>query len=501
MIKKRKPIIITGVALMLCIVTAVAVVCRQTVRSNEVKSCIEMGNRYLTELDYEQAVVAFQSALDIDPKNTQANLGLAEAYEAQQMYVYAEAVYQNMLTNDGAQEEAYVRLADLYIQQGKLEEAKKLLEEAKSLWEALAKKDSVDLALLYKEAHPEAPGASHTAGAYRERIRLELLPAEDMHTIYYTLDGTEPNMDSKVYDEPIILRNGPTTVKAMAVNLTGYQSASVSYEYDIQIQDVVVTLEETAIDRLIRDKLGIPYNEPVHNDDIAQITQIYIVADRVLSGSDGRSVYLEKEQYSVDGNSYALYGRGMISSLNDLRQMPFLEKIVIEYQPQLDISALADCGGVRELSLVGDDLDSYDIEALRGLPQLKKLNLGWNDISDISALSGLTELTGLSLWGNSINSIQPAKDLKQLTYFDFSDNRVADISALSEMKKLQQLWMYHNQVADISSVAFLGELHVLMLRDNPVGNPEAVRSIYPHLSRLDVDLLNLGDGIIGDKTE
>lgn len=495
MIKKRKPIIITGVALVLCIVAAAAVLCRQVARSNEVKSCVEMGNHYLMELDYEQAVVSYQSALDIDPKNTQANLGLAEAYEQQQMYAYAEGIYQNMLADDNTQAEAYERLADLYIQQGRLEEAKKLLEEA------VARADSEELALLYREAHPESPGVSHTAGTYRERIRLELLPAEDMHTIYYTLDGTEPNLDSKVYDEPIILRNGSTTVKAMEVNLTGYQSARVSYEYDIQIQGVAVTLEETAIDRLIRDKLGIPYHEPIYNDDVAQITQIYIVGDRVLSGSDERSVYLEKEQYYVDGNNYALSGRGMIGSLNDLRQMPFLEKVVIEYQPQLDISALADCGGVRELSLVGDDLDSRDIEALRGMTQLKKLNLGWNDISDISALSGLTELTGLSLWGNSIDNIQPAKDLKQLIYFDFSDNRVADISALSEMKKLQQLWMYHNQVADISSVASLGELRVLMLRDNPVGNPEAVRSIYPHLSRLDVDLLKLGEGVMGDKTE
>lgn len=117
----------------------------------------------------------------------------------------------------------------------------------------MARTDSEELALLYKETHPETPGVSYAAGAYQERIRLELLPAEDMHSIYYTLDGTESNLDSKVYDEPIILRNGVTTVKAMEVNLIAYQSASVSYEYDIQIQDAVVTLEETAIERFIRD--------------------------------------------------------------------------------------------------------------------------------------------------------------------------------------------------------------------------------------------------------
>lgn len=468
------------------VIIVVAVACRQVVRSNEIRSNIEMGDLYLSELDYGQAIVSYQMALDIDARNTEANLGLAEAYEAQQMYAYAEAVYQNMLENDDKQAEVYEKLAALYIQQGKLEEAKLLLEQA------VDRTDSDELARLYQDTRPAAPKASYASGAYRERIRVELLPAEGAYTIYYTLDGSDPNTDSMLYDEPLILRNGLTAIKAMAVNSTGFQSDIVSYEYDIQIQDVVVTLEEPAIERIIRDKLEIPYNEPVYNDDVEQMTQIYIVGDRVQSGMDNHSVYLEENEYFVDGYSYEAYGRGTVGSLNDLRYMPFLERVAVEYQEELDISALADCTGVKELSLVGDGLDSRDVEALRNMSQLTKLNLGWNHLNDISALSGLTELTSLGVWGNNISSIQPAAGLKQLTYFDFSDNRVADISALSEMTGLQQLWMYHNQVTDISSISNLGELHVLMLRDNPVGNPEAVRSIYPHLNRLDVDLLNLG---------
>lgn len=484
---KKRNYILATVLLTVILIVVIVLACCQVARSNEVKSSIEMGDRYLSELDYEQAVVAYQMALDIDAKNIEANLGLAEAYEAQQMYAYTEAVYQNMLENDDRQEEAYKRLAALYIQQNRLEEAKVLLEQA------VAKTNSDGLARLYEETRPEAPEASHAAGAYSQRIRIELLPAEDTHTIYYTLDGSEPDMDSIVYDEPIILRNGITSIKAMAVNLTGYQSDVVVYEYDIQIQSVIVTVEEPVIERIIRDKLEIPYNEPLYNDDIEQITQIYIVGDSICSGSSDHSVYLEENQYSVDGYVYGLYGQGVIASLNDLRHMPFLEKVAVEYQPELDISALADCTGVRELSLVGDHLESRDIEILRSMTQLVKLNLGWNDIRDISALSSLTDLTSLGIWGNNLSSIQPAANLKKLTYFDFSDNQVEDITFLSELGRLQQLWMYHNLVTDISSVAELEELQVLMVRDNPIGNPEAVRSIYPHLTRLDVDLLNLGE--------
>ena len=127
---KKRNYILSAVLLSVILIVVIVLACRQVARSNEVKSSIEMGDRYLSELDYEQAVVAYQMALDIDAKNVKANLGLAEAYEAQQMYPYAEAVYQNMLENDDRQEEAYKRLTALYIQQNRLEEAKELLEQA-----------------------------------------------------------------------------------------------------------------------------------------------------------------------------------------------------------------------------------------------------------------------------------------------------------------------------------------------------------------------------------
>lgn len=39
-----------------------------------------MGEKYLTELKYDQAVIAFSKAIEIEPKNTRAYLGIADAY-------------------------------------------------------------------------------------------------------------------------------------------------------------------------------------------------------------------------------------------------------------------------------------------------------------------------------------------------------------------------------------------------------------------------------------
>ncbi len=484
---KKHKFIVLAVPLAVIVAVVILFAVRQMQSRAEVRNNIEAGNRYLEELDYERAIASYQQALEIDPKNVEANLGLAEAYDSNQMPGYAEAVYQAMLDRDDTQTDAYVKLAELYMRLDRLEEARELLDTAAD------KVDDEEIIVLRTITRPEPPSVSHEEGAYEERIRVALTPAEETHTIYYTLDGTEPTAESLVYTEPLILRNGETTIRAIAMNSMGYSSDIAAYVFDIRIEDVLVTLEEPVIERIIRNKLQLPYNEPIYNDDIEQITELYIVGNQVQAGENVFSVFLEEDQYSVDGRSYKPpYERGEIATLNDLRYMPFLERVAVAYQPQLDISGLAACGGVRELSLVGDGLGNSDLGVVGRMSQLTKLNLGWNGISDISSLSGLSNLTVLSLWGNEISSIQPAGGLTQLVYLDFSDNQVNDIQAVSGLVKLQQLWMYHNQVSDIGAVSGLEALQVLMVRDNPIGNPDAVRSVYPHLTRIDVDLLNLG---------
>jgi len=486
---KEHKFILLAIPLAVVVFVIILIAFRRMESSAVVRESVEAGDRYLSELDYDRAIASYRQALDIDPKNVEVNLKLAEAYDANQMYAYAEAVYKSLLDERNVPSEAYVGLAELYLQQDRLEEAKVLLEEA------MDRAESEEIALLYEATRPKPPTANYEEGAYSRRIRVELASSETDHTIYYTLDGTEPDADSAVYGEPLILRNGITVVKAVAVNALGYRSDVAAYTYDVQIEPQVVTLEEPVIERIIRNKLNIPYQDPIYNDDIEQITQIYIVGNGVQSGADDYSVYLEENQYSVNGNIYAVYGMGEVGGLNDLRLMPFLERVVVEYQPGLDISALADCPEVRELSLVGDGLEDGDIETLGWMTQLVKLNLGWNNLEDISGLAGLVNLESLGIWGNRIRSIQAAGGLSRLTYFDFSDNMVSDISYVAGLAQLKQLWMYRNQVADLSPVAGLEELQVLMVRDNPLANPEAVRGIYPHLNRLDVDLLGLGQRV------
>ncbi len=80
----KKILIITITAITLVILVAVGVVLIINVRSaNREKALqeqLDLGNKYLNELDYEQAIVAYETAVEIDPMSVDAYLGLADTY-------------------------------------------------------------------------------------------------------------------------------------------------------------------------------------------------------------------------------------------------------------------------------------------------------------------------------------------------------------------------------------------------------------------------------------
>ena len=78
----KKIIIIVGIALLLCVVAISVAIAVGGNRKNSVAQMLELGARYLSELDYENAIVAYEAAIEIEPMNEDAYLGLAEVYVA-----------------------------------------------------------------------------------------------------------------------------------------------------------------------------------------------------------------------------------------------------------------------------------------------------------------------------------------------------------------------------------------------------------------------------------
>lgn len=78
----KKNIIIIIIAAVLLIgggITAIAVVNSHSASSG-VSDKLKLAERFLSEQNYEQAVIEYQKVLEIEPMNVDAYLGLADAY-------------------------------------------------------------------------------------------------------------------------------------------------------------------------------------------------------------------------------------------------------------------------------------------------------------------------------------------------------------------------------------------------------------------------------------
>lgn len=80
--KKTLKIILIAAAFLIVILAAVLITpfCMQKFNQKQYDMKIAAGQRYLDEMDYEQAVIAYQAAIKIDPRNLEAYIELSDAY-------------------------------------------------------------------------------------------------------------------------------------------------------------------------------------------------------------------------------------------------------------------------------------------------------------------------------------------------------------------------------------------------------------------------------------
>jgi len=150
----------------------------------------------------------------------------------------------------------------------------------------------------------------------------------------------------------------------------------------------------------------------------------------------------------------------------------------------------------RWLSAAGRGL--ADLEGLRRLAGLRRLDLSDNAVVDLDALANLGELRRLDLSGNRVTDLRPLAGLHELRRLDLTGNRVGDLTPLAELARLEVVLVGDNVVTDLGPLLHLGTLEHLGLSGNRVVDVEALADLWS-LRRLDLsgnpvaDLSPLGD--------
>ena len=104
---------------------------------------IDLGQKYLTELNYTEAVASFTEAIELDPENIPAYMGRAEAYIGLKQYDDAKADYTTAI--EKTEEQPYQQ-AEAYIGRAEVNELTTANEDALSDYEAASTAlDKVDV--------------------------------------------------------------------------------------------------------------------------------------------------------------------------------------------------------------------------------------------------------------------------------------------------------------------------------------------------------------------
>ena len=133
----------------------------------------DLGVRYLSEGNYEEAVIAFTAAIEIDPKRPEAYLGRGGAYMGrgsdEENLTAAFADYETALELDDTNAEAYLGLAEVYIAREQFDEAMDILRQGvektgdQRLSDRLAELESGNVSDYWgrtlKETHYDGDGA------------------------------------------------------------------------------------------------------------------------------------------------------------------------------------------------------------------------------------------------------------------------------------------------------------------------------------------------------
>lgn len=108
----------TGLRLIVAVLLEVFLFTACASGASKANEKIELGQKYLTELNYTEAVAAFTEVIKIDPSNIEAYTGRAEAYKGLKQYEEAKADYTTVIEKADdmpyTQAQAYAGRAEVY---------------------------------------------------------------------------------------------------------------------------------------------------------------------------------------------------------------------------------------------------------------------------------------------------------------------------------------------------------------------------------------------------
>lgn len=383
-----------------------------------IQDYLDLGQRYLTELNYEEAIVAFTAAIQIEEKNVTAYQGLASAYRSM---FDADPNYEALESGISVLESGYAVTQD------------ELLKTA--------------LAELYKKIADGALAAGDWEKAVQYYEKLAEWFPEDMEIIQKLADA---------------YREGGDKDKSTQT---------------LQESDYVIQWTEPAFEKLLREYLHKEEGE-IRTSELDFVSSIDIYGEEYLfiNGIDKDGVdFMTNRKEIAELYFEDTPTSGTVNSAADLQHFHNLKELGLYSNSITDISEFSRITWLQRLWLWNNQIS--DISGLENMESLVSLDISKNNISDISPLASLTNLEQLWVWENPISDITALGRLTNLSVLRIHKTQVTDIGALHNMDNLGVLDISDTEVQDISAVAGMSSLKSLIAYNTAIQDWEPAEAL------------------------
>lgn len=418
----------------------------------------------------------YDAAYNFSGHDENVAIELANQYKQDKNYTKAELTLTEAIRN-APTVELYTALSRIYVEQDKLLDAVRLLESI----------PHEKIKAQLDAERPIAPVPDLAAGFYSEYIGVKLNSAAKY--IFYSINKTYPSIAGLVYQGPVELPAGETTITAIAVSEEGLVSPVAELNYTITgvIEEVVFT--DAAIDSAVRTLIGADKDELILSNQLWDITE-FQAPEKAKNFED--LAYLPNLT-TLEIHEHDLESLEFLSSLQKLSTLSLSGS---KFDSQ-DLTVLVDLSSLRELNLSNCSLSSIDplenaaqltaldlshntirnLDVLATLPNLEALNLQHNAVNSLDVIPSLTKLEELHVGYNAIRSLAPLGGCQYLAYLDADYNEIETLDGLYGLSKLEYLSVDYNSVADVSYLAGNTALKNLSIASNKISDISALGAL------------------------
>jgi internalin A len=235
------------------------------------------------------------------------------------------------------------------------------------------------------------------------------------------------------------------------------------------------------------------------DEDFAKITNLFIQGD-FLKNIKLLEKFINLHELRIDGYPFPeneipkwmailaklkLYNPSIRNTidLNPLKNLQNLQKLNLEAIQVSDIKPLRCLRNLQELSISGSKVT--DLGPLEKLMSLQKLKVSGSEVSNLEPIKRLTKLQVLAVESTEVKNLAPIKELKNLRHLDLSGSRVSDLKPIRGLTNLKILDLADTRVSDLEPIKGLLNIESLNLNYISVSSIEPLKSLV-NLKSIDI---------------